>query len=172
MPICKEKHPFITKATLCYFPYCLRNQGVDYTNTELDISFGRINGTKIKPINNNYQSVESEGYTLEADARKFYRKWDNIKHIREIWGAKVQDRKAYSTNGLWGVNLTTKERLDEKFGEGIKFGIIVSLKEIHGVNRIDEFKRLCLLRGWLVNEIEIQSRINIYNKAEEVIELE
>lgn len=172
VPIAKEKHPFITKATLCYFPYCSRNQGVDYTNTELELTFGRINGTKIKPIDNNYQSDETEGYTYEAEARRFYRKWDNIKHIREVAKAGIQDRKAYSPNGLWGVNLAAKERLDEKFGEGIKFGIVVSLKEIHGVNRIDEFKRLCLLRGWLVTEIEVQNRIDIYNKSEEVIEFE
>lgn len=172
VPITNNNHPFIAKATLCYFPYCSRNQGVDYTNTELDLSFGRINGTKIESINDNYQSDQLEGYTYEEDARRFYRKWDNIKHIREVYKKRGRDKKAYTTSGLWGVRLTTKERLEEKFGKGIKFGIIVSLKEIHGVNRIEEFKQMCMMREWIVSEIKVENRIDIYNKAEEVIELE
>lgn len=40
------KQPFVSKATLCYFPNCSRNQGVDYTNTEMDIHFGRIKNLK------------------------------------------------------------------------------------------------------------------------------
>ncbi len=72
VPVVKDKHPFISKATLCYFPACSRNQGVDYTNTELDISFGRLNGAKIKTINNNYQIDEFNHYTWEEDARKFF----------------------------------------------------------------------------------------------------
>ncbi len=171
VPINKGKHPFIAKATLCYFPYCSRNQGVDYTNTELDISFGRINGTKIETINNNYQSSEVEHFTLEEDARKNFRKWDNVKHIREVSTKGNKDKKVYD-KGIWGVSLKTKERLDEKYGEGIKFGIIVSLKEIHGVNRIEDFIKHCSLRGWLVNKIEVQNRIDIYNIAEEVIDFD
>lgn len=84
VPISKDKHPFIAKATLCYFPCCSRNQGVDYTNTELEIQFGRLNEKGIKSIDNNYQSSEVEYFTWEEDARKLFRKWDNVKHIREI----------------------------------------------------------------------------------------
>ena len=171
IPVCKGKHPFIAKATLCYFPYCSRNQGVDYTNTELDISIGRIKDAKINPINNNYQIDDIEHFTLEGDARKYFRKWDNIKHIREVSTKRVRDRDAYD-KGLWGVSLKTKERLDEKYGEGINFGIIVTLKEIHGENRIDEFIKHCSLRGWLVNKIDVENRIDIYNIAEETIDFD
>ena len=74
------QHPFVAKATLCYFPKCTRNQGVDYTNTELDIYFGRIlpNGKGIKTVNDNKQSDNIALY--EEDAREQYRKWDNIKN--------------------------------------------------------------------------------------------
>ena len=171
VPINKGQHPFIAKATLCYFPFCSRNQGVDYTITELDISFGRINGTKVKSINNNYQSDDIEHFTLEEDARKNFRKWDNIKHIREVFTKEVRNKKAYD-KGLWGISLKTKERLDKKYGEGLNFGIIVTLKEIHGVNRIDEFIKQCSLRGWLVNKIEVNTRIDIYNTAEEKIDFD
>lgn len=169
VPVVKAKHPFISKATLCYFPACSRNQGVDYTNTELDISFGRLNGNSIKTINNNYQTEEYNHYTLEEDARNFFRKWDNIKHIREVFTGKNQELKTYD-NTLWGLSLKTKERLNESSGEGLKFGIVVTLKEIRGVNRIDDFVQNAQLRGWLVNEIDIDTRINIFNTAEEEID--
>lgn len=49
---------------------------------------------------------------------------------------------------------------------------VVTLKEMNGVNRIDDFIKLCMVRGWLVNEIDVQNQIDIYNKAEEEIEFE
>lgn len=171
VPVVKEKHPFISKATLCYFPACSRNQGVDYTNTELDISFGRLNGKKINTINNNYQTDTFNHYTWEEDARKFFRKWDNVKHIREVLTGRNGELKAYD-NPLWGLSLKTKERLEERFGEGLKFGIVITLKEINGVNRIDEFIKNAQLRGWLVNKIDVDTRIDIFNIAEEEIEFE
>lgn len=58
VPVYKEKHPFVAKATLCYFPKCSRNQGVDYTNTELDLYFGRLNNVgKLLTINKNKQEA-------------------------------------------------------------------------------------------------------------------
>lgn len=171
VPVVKEKHPFISKATLCYFPACARNQGVDYTNTELDITFGRLLGNSIKSINKNNQTKEFSHYTWEKDARDFFRKWDNVKHIREILTGRNGELKAYD-NPLWGLSLKTKERLDERFGEGLKFGIVITLKEINGVNRIDEFIQNAQLRGWLVNKIDVDTRIDIFNIAEEEIEFE
>lgn len=175
VPIYQNTHPFIARATMCYFPYCSRNQGVDYTNTELDIYFGRITTsndkgkikTNIKSINNNYQSTSDFHWLYEETARKFYRKWDNVKHIREII-KNNKPKKVY--NGLWGISIKTKERLEEKYGIGIKFGIIVTLKEINGINRIEDFIQQCSLRGWLVSRINVDNRIDIYNVAEESID--
>ena len=172
VPVVKEKHPFVAKATLCYFPACSRNQGVDYTNTELDIKFGRLdNKGKLKSINNNYQTEEFAHHTWEEDARKIFRKWDNIKHIRETLTGRNKDLKSYD-NALWGLSLKTKERLDEKYGVGLKFGVIITLKEINGVNRIEKFIKNAQLRGWLVNKIDVDIRIDIFNVAEEEIEFE
>lgn len=171
VPISKEKHPFIVKATLCYFPCCSRSQGVDYTNTELEIQLGRVTDDGIKSIDNNYQSAEAECFIWEEDARKYFRKWDNVKHIREVSKKSNRAKKCYD-KGIWGVSLKTKERLDEKYGVGIRFGIVVTLKEIDGVNRIDDFVRICSLRGWLVNKIDVESRIDVYNIAEEEIDFD
>lgn len=171
VPIYNKKHPFIAKATLCYYPCCERNQGVDYTNTELDIYFGRITKSGIKSINHNKQSCNEDHYLKEKNARDLFRKWDNVKHIKEILKKGSRPKMAYE-NGIWGLSIKTKERLDEKYGEGLKFGIVITLKEINGVNRIEEFIRQCSFRGWLVNKIDVENRINIYNVAEEEIEFD
>lgn len=171
VPIAKEKYPYVARATLCYFPKCDRRQGVDYTSTEMDLHFGRIdNKGQLKALDNNRQG--EEGYTTtEGVARKNYRKWDNVKHIGEAFNDSVRGRKAYDT-GMWGIKIRTTERGDKKLGRGMRFGAVVTLKEINGVNRIDEFIQRCALRGWIVNRIDVQNRVNIYNAAEVEIDFD
>lgn len=171
VPVVNEKQPFIAKATLCYFPKCFRNQGVDYTTTELNLQFGRIdNHGKIKYIDKNKQYDRDNSFTKESKARNLFRKWDNIKHIGEFDGSH-RSKTVYTLQD-WGVSLKTAERLPEKYGKNLKFGIIITLKEINGKNRIDSFIQQCQLRGILVNKIDIETRINVYNKVQEEIELE
>jgi len=173
VPKHNEAHPFIAKATLCYFPKCSINQGVDYTDTELDIYFGRIdNDGKIKTINNNVQSPADglKHYVYEGTAREFYRKWDNVKHIKKVFSEKVRALKSYR-DGLWGLSIKTKDRVVKRDG-GINFGLVITLKEINGINRINDFIRQCELRGWLVNRVDVNNRIDIYNKAQETIEFD
>jgi hypothetical protein len=172
VPVHKNRHPFVAKATMCYFPSCSINQGVDYTNTELDITFGRIKDGAIKPINKNYQSVEDDvpRYIYENTARDVHRKWDNTKHISEKLTPKVRAREVYE-NGLWGLSVKAKARLTSR-DENLKFGIIVTLKEINGVNRINDFIHQCELRGWLINRVDIKAQIEIFNKAQEIVTFE
>lgn len=175
VPIDKDKCPYIAKATLCYFPKCTRNQGVDYTNTELDLYFGRVLKNKkgnitIKTINNNKQSDE-DGRVFEEDARKFNRKWDNVKHIVEEYKTNARPKKNYE-NTSWGLSVKSKDRLGKGDGKGIKFGVVITLKEINGINRYDEFIRQCSFKGWFVNKIDVESRIELYNIAEEEIKFE
>jgi len=171
VPLHQDKYPFIAKATLCYFPECTRNQGVDYTNTELDFYFGRIgNDGLIKSINENRQSEGESTGINEEDARKWYRKWDNVKHISQILKPNIKPKQKYD-NIMWGLSIKSKERLFPR-EKGIKFGVVITLKEINGINRIDEFINQCSLRGWLVNKINIENRVNVYNIAQEEIEFE
>lgn len=173
IPVDNEKHPYIARATLCYFPKCSRNQGVDYTNTELDIYFGRIkNDGRIDSVNKNRQSLENvANYLKEENARKLFRKWDNVKHISEEIISKPKPRKAYE-NQMWGMSIKTKERLNNRDGEGIRFGVVVTLKEMNGVNRIEEFIQQCSFRGWLVNAIDIEERIDMYETLHEELDIE
>lgn len=173
VPIYKDKQPFYARATLCYFPKCMRDQGVDYTSTEMDIHFGRVREKEgkasISCINSNSQGDEGGKHLYETEARKLYRKWDNVKLISEELKARAVPRKVYDA-GMWGLSIKTKECLKEKNGRGLSFGVVVTLKEMHGVNRIDDFIKLCMMRGWIVNRIDVENRIDIYNKAEEEIE--
>lgn len=171
VPKVENTHPFLSKATLVYFPVCDRNQGVDYPLTELDISFGRMKDEKsIATINKNMQS-EEDIKTTEEDARKYFRKWDNVKHLSDKISKRLVARKAYES-GLWGINVRCKERVDGHNGKGMRYGVLITLKEINGKNRIQEFKNLCIAKGWLVNELNIDNQIEIYNQLEEEIELE
>lgn len=174
VPIVDNTHPFYARATLAYFPHCDRNQGVDYTSTEMDIHFGRVvakrGSTTIKAIDDNQQSEDKLITLYEEDARKMYRKWDNVKHISEEIKDKRIPRKAYDS-GLWGLKINTKERL-QKRKDPLQFGVVVTLKEMNGVNRIDDFVKMCLARGWLVNRLDIENQLDVYAKAEEEIEFE
>lgn len=172
VPVVNDTHPFYARATLAYFPRCNRNQGVDYTNTEMDIHFGRVyikNGkATIKPIDNNKQADEGIHVIYEEDARREYRKWDNIKHICEEVKANGRARKSYES-GLWGLSIKTKERLTNRKKDKLPFGVVVTLKEMNGVNRIDEFIKLCMARGWLVQQLDVQNQLDVYAKSEEDI---
>lgn len=171
VPVVDDQHPFVAKATMCYFPECSREQGVDYSDTELDLVFGRNNGTKLLPINDNYQSDSDGHFTCENIARKNFRKWDNIKHVNHVLKDGTRAKKAYA-GGLWGVSVKRKERLGRIDDDAIKFGIVITLKEIMGANRIEEFIRQCSLKNWLVNRINVENKIDVYNTAEEEIEFE
>lgn len=168
-------HPFFAKATLAYFPKSDRNQGVDYTSTEMDIHFGRIAEQKgkatIKAIDYNRQAEEGLNTIYEEDARKLYRKWDNVKHISEALKENGRPRKAYQS-GMWGLSIKTKERLDPKAGRGLQFGVVVTLREMYGKNRIDDFIKMCMMRGWIVNRLDVHTQAEVYVKAEEEITFE
>jgi hypothetical protein len=175
VPVVDNAHPFYARATLVYFPQCDRNQGVDYTSTEMDIHFGRIVSKKgkatIDSLDKNQQSEEGLVTLYEENARKMYRKWDNVKHISEEIKERRVPRKAYDS-GMWGLSIKTKERLQSKKKEPLPFGVVVTLKEMNGVNRIDDFIKMCMARGWLVHRLDIENQLDVYAKAEEEIEFE
>lgn len=178
VPVVNGKHPYYAKAVLCYFPHCDRNQGVDYTGTEMDIHFGRVitekkDGTiktKIKSLDDNKQTEEGQAM-YEEDARNVFRKWDNVKRICE----KIKDRrvpkKSYDA-GMWGIGVITKERVTSKNRRPLPFGLVITLKEMYGKNRIDDFVKMCEAKGWLVNRLDVQNQLDIYARAEEEIKFD
>ncbi|OQO88271.1 serine protease [Enterococcus casseliflavus] len=174
VPVAMKKHPFVAKATMCYFPKCSRNQGVDYTNSELNLTFGRLTEKGISPINNDNQNMDdAPGYIKEDSARNIFRKWDNVKHIGETFTSRKKAKSILNAaNPQWGMSVKTIERLKKRDGQGIRFGVVVTLKEINGINRIDDFINQAQLRGWLVNRIQLDNKVDLYNKLTEEIEFE
>ena len=175
VPIDNNSFPYYARATLCYYPECSRAQGVDYTGTEMDFKFGRVKinrkgKTAIDPINNNRQAME-DSYTYEMDARKLFRKWDNVKHISEEIKERRIPRKKYE-EGMWGLSIISKDRLKPNGKYGLQFGLVITLKEMYGRNRISDFIKLCTAKAWLVDEIDLSAMNKIYNIEEEEVEFE
>lgn len=165
VPLDKGKHPYVVKATMCYFPVCSRNQGVDYTNTEFEFAFSRLNKDgKLMPRSN--KIIKEDGL------RSAFRKWDNVKIIKDEIKKKNGPRKCHDEQGRWGIQITTLERLTQKYGENMRFGIVISLKATDKKNRRDDFIRQCRWKGWIVNEIEIEQQLEIHQMAEQEIVFE
>ena len=143
----------------------------------MNLHFGRIgNDNKIKDIKGDRQNIDEsldgeKNYLLEGEARKQFRKWDNVKYIAESATKRMMSKDSYK-NKNWGMEVKTNNRLDPQDGVGVRFGVVVTLKEINGVNRIDEFIRSCTLDGWLVNVIDVAARVEIHNKVNEEIEFD
>lgn len=104
----------------------------------------------IKAIDDNRQSEEKQITLYEEDARKMYRKWDNVKHISE----KIKEKgfpERLMILGYGDLRLIRKNAW-QKRKDSLPFGVVVTLKEMNGVNRIDDFVKMCLARGWLDSE--------------------
>ena len=175
IPVPKDddnKYPYIARATLCYFPKCSRTQGVDYTDRELSLKFGRIinDKGKISDINDNVQD-DADSRMDERQSRKEFRKWDNTKFISRIVKNNNKPVKSYDDR-LWGLSVTSKERLSTQMRFPLNFGVVVTLKEINGINRIEDFIKACILRGWIVNRIDVQNQLDIYAAGQEEIHFE
>lgn len=171
VPCIKDSFPYFAKATLVYFPMCSRNQGIDYTNTELSFSFGRINGEEIKKITDEFSGGIKE-FISEDELRRNYRKWDNIKIIKDEIKDRARPRVSYGSNKNWGISVKKTNRFSSKEQGNIKFGLVVTLKEMNNVNRISEFIKNANFAGWLVKEIDSEVYNIIHNKAEEEIQFE
>lgn len=68
----------------------------------------------------------------------------------------------------WGMTVISKERLSSEC-EKLNFGVVITLHELNGINRMDDFIKACTLRGWIVNELHAENRIEIYNASQKEI---
>lgn len=175
VPHINGAHPYFARATLVYFPNCERNQGVDYTMTEMDVYLGRVKNKDgkaiIDPINDNIQDNDEGPATTENSARKFFRKWDNVKHIAEKLNPRARAKNVSETK-MWGLRIVNKDRRTDGSRDILAFGVVITLKGMKGINRYDEFKQNCLAKGWLVDTISIDNQIDIYNQSEMELNLE
>ncbi len=165
-----NRSPYIARAALCYFPPCDRDEGVDYTQRELSLRFGIVFGSRLLDVNENLQDEEG-GFVTERKARQEFRKWENTKFISSLL-KKNRRGKKLDGQGNYGIVITSKERQRVAAQTPLKFGAVVTLKNIKGENRIEEFKSACLIRGYIVKEIKIETNVDIYNLAQSDIDIE
>ncbi len=170
IPVNNGKFPYSVRATLCYFPHCSKAQGVDYTDTELDFRFGRLRNGTVQPVNNDLQN-DLKSYITEAEARSQFRKWDNVKIISESIKNRKIPKKMYDSS-LWGIDITSKKRLESKDREDIRFSIVVTLKEMNGKNRIDAFTKACRANNWMVEPILPEIDYDVLAVLEEDVEFD
>ena len=172
VPVCDDnKYHYRAKATLCYFPKCSRAQGVDYTNIELTLKVGRLtNDGRIDSIQSTEDFYE-RGFCFEKEARKIFRKWDNIKTINNYLTTQKKNPLIVknSANKNWGISITYQDRKDPNHKERISWGLVVSLKATDGVNRYSDFIHSCELNGWLVSEIKLENRLIVQNELDQEI---
>lgn len=174
IPVPKEdgnRSNYIARATICYFPKCNRLQGVDYTQRELSIRFGIVNEKTIKDINKNTQEDENT-FNFERKARREFRKWENTKFISSRYNPQRATSLTLHGDGLWGLSIASKERANRVKMSELPFGVVITLKHTKGLNRINDFKHSCLLRGYLINEIKAENRIELYEKAQETLKFD
>lgn len=173
IPVPKDEdnnYPYIVRATMCYFPKCSRSQGVDYTSRELSLKFGRVKSDgSIEDIDDNVQD-DVGAHVDERASRREFRKWENTKFISKTI-KKNRPLKSYDER-LWGISVVSKERLSTRMQGGLNFAAVVTLKEIKGINRIQDFITACALRGYIVNELDVNTQVEVYNTNQEGITFE
>ena len=160
---------------MSYAPACDKRQGVDYTNTELSLSFGRQEDkenkegkprTTIRPIADKFASAPNEFVPFEEAVRKYKRKWDNVK-IRAESFKRSRPKQKLSNAGFWGISVRKTER-----GSNLSFGIVVTLKSLDGRNRIEDFIQQSIHLGWDVREINIEEKIRVNLESQQEITFE
>ena len=172
--------PYATRMVMSYSPACNRKQGVDYTNTELALSMGRFkparrkDGTvrmSVHPIADRYTSAPNDFIPYEGAVREYKRKWDNVKVKSEQYqGSKP--KKTYTDMGLWGASIKKNERHNDRSGENLSFGLVVTFKALDGNSRINEFIQQNIRHGWTVRAVKVQEKIRIIDQAQSQIEFE
>ena len=162
IPSVDEGFPFKARAVMAAALHCDRNKGVDYSNEELALSYGRMKDGKIKTINGDKQDEEGS-FTNEEAARSLFRKWDNIKVINEPLKTRRFSQKKYSD--YWGLCITSKIRNSREGRPKTNFAVVITMTEIYGQDRSATFESLCMARGWIVEKVNVEERLHLYAES-------
>ena len=53
-----------------------------------------------------------------------------------------------------------------------RFGVVVTIHNLRGENRIDAFIRQCAALGWMVERLEIDNELKMYERSQVEVEFE
>lgn len=166
---------YYIKATMCYLTKGNRNQGVDYSSSELDVKLGRnilkirkdkTEVVNIDSINKDKQHMPEDGYVTEERACIEYQKWNNTKHLVKASGQPM--KSLYGKH--WGIAVTHIDRfLPKQYGDskyGLKFAIVATIKTIKGIDApYETFFQSCVDLDLRPKIIDIDTNIKLYNEA-------
>lgn len=178
VPIINDKFPYLSRAVLAYFPKCNRLMGVDYTETELDLHFGRVVRRKVKDkpdritietINKNRQGDPEKLDLAEGKVRDNWRKWDNVKVISEVFTGENRPKKTAESAYGFKIMRTERRKID---ASPIPFAALITLKNLNNVNVISSFIKNCHIDGWVVQQIDTQASIRFFEEAEEEVKFD
>lgn len=68
------------------------------------------------------------------------------------------------------MDIKLKERLDTRYPDGLRYGVVVTLKALDKKNRFNEFLELCRQNYWVAIPLDVQQQIDVQQKAEETID--
>ena len=80
-------------------------------------------------------------------------------------------KKIYG-KGFWGIGINKTSRGIMPDSTTIPFGLVVTLKAIDNVNRIEDFVQQCFLNNWLVRRLDVNTQLDVYNRADTEIDWE
>lgn len=171
IPQRNQKIYYAAHLTAAYITPVNRDQGIDYSDIELSIQFGRVKSivgsgkAQISSIGNN----KERGRLTEEEDRTLFAKWDNVKDFKDKISSSSRGKDPYSGN--YGLQITAKHRKNQP-RPLIKCGIVITFRELQGENRQAEFIKSCQARGWLVQEIDVNESIELRQDLAAVIEID
>lgn len=173
LPVPKKdgKFPYVAHLTAAYVSPVNRDQGIDYSDVELAVKFGRV---KLNPANDkvtlvNLTNPDAKDQLTEEEERTLFAKWDNVKDFKEKLSSRSRAKTAY--HDAYGLQITAKYRKKAQ-RPPLRCGIVVTLREINGLNRIGDFVKACQINAYMVNELNVAAAMQLNAEMSEDVYLE
>lgn len=75
-------------------------------------------------------------------------------------------------NPLWGMMIRKSSRYQRGSHEPQRFGVVVTIHNLRGENRIDAFIRQRAALGWIVERVEIDNELKMCERSQVEVECE
>jgi hypothetical protein len=73
---------------------------------------------------------------------------------------------------MWGLEILSKDRRQRADRKPLNYGVVLTLKNIHGQNMIDAFIEYCEFMGWMVERVSANIRTKLTIEGNATVTLE
>ncbi len=164
-----HKHNFITKYTMAYMTDCSITHGVEYANTQINVSFGRLKDDQSTIVDISKTGQDKEIAT-EKELREDYKKWVNVKSVMQSPNKSRKLKPLNSKYPVFGFYFSRIERINTDHPDNIRFSMVVTMKDLDNKNNCETFLNSCILERWSVSLIDIEQINRIESKLNEDID--